>query len=224
MTRTKLEDRLLPNYTRGEEIFNMVSHIVGGSFGVIVLSLCVTVSALHRNNWGIAGGAVYGAMTIFLYTVSSVYHGLRPERAKKIMQVLDHCMIYAMIVGTYAPILLTGLREKKPLLAIILGVVILSMTAVGVTFTAIDFHRYKVLATGGYFVIGWSALFSIKSIAQTFGNGLVFWLVAGGGVYTLGRIFFALGIKRRWHHSVFHIFIVVGSVLQFVGIYRYCFA
>lgn len=223
MTRTKLEDRRLPNYTRGEEIFNMVTHIVGGGFGVIVLSLCVTISVLRRNGWSLAGGIVYGVMTIFLYTVSSVYHGLKPERAKKVMQVLDHCMIYAMIVGTYAPILLTGLREKRPLLAIVLGVVILAMTTVGVTFTAIDFHRYKVLATGGYFVLGWSALFSIKSIAQTFGNGLVFWLVVGGVVYTISMIFFGLGIKRRWHHSVFHIFIVIGSVLQFVGIYKYCF-
>ena len=223
MARTKLADRRLPNYTRGEEIFNMVTHIVGGGFGVIALALCVTVSLLRGNGWGLAGGIVYGVMTIFLYTVSSVYHGLKPERAKKVMQVLDHCMIYAMIVGTYAPILLTGLREKKPLLAVVLGIVILVMTAVGVTFTAIDFHRYKVLATGGYFVLGWSALFSIRSIAQTFGNGLVFWLVTGGVVYTISMIFFALGIKRRWHHSVFHIFIVLGSILQFVGIFKYCF-
>lgn len=223
MTRTKLADRRLPNYTRGEEIFNMVSHIVGGGFGVIALTLCVIISVLHGNKWGLAGGIIYGVMTIFLYTVSSVYHGLRPERAKKVMQVLDHCMIYAMIVGTYAPILLTGLREKKPVLAIVLGAVVLTMTTVGVTFTAIDFHRYKVLATGGYFVIGWSALFSIRAIAQTFGTGMVFWLVTGGVVYTVSMIFFALGIKRRWHHSVFHIFIVLGSILQFVGIFRYCF-
>ena len=223
MTRTKLADRRLPNYTRGEEIFNMISHIVGGSFGVIALALCVSISVLRGNNWGLAGGIIYGVMMIFLYTVSSVYHGLRPERAKKVMQVLDHCMIYAMIVGTYAPILLTGLREKKPVLAIVLGVLVLAMTTVGVTFTAIDFHRYKVLATGGYFVIGWSALFSIRSIAHAFGNGLVFWLVTGGVVYTISMVFFALGIKRRWHHSIFHIFIVLGSILQFVGIYRYCF-
>lgn len=223
MTRTRLKDRKLPNYTRGEEIFNMVTHIVGGGFGIIALSLCVTISVMRGNNWGMAGGIIYGLMMILLYTVSSVYHGLKPESAKKVMQVLDHCMIYAMIVGTYAPILLTGLREKKPLLAIVLGAVILVMTAIGVTFTAIDFHKYKVLATGGYFVIGWSALFSIKSIAQAFGGGLVFWLVTGGVVYTVSMIFFGLGIRHRWHHSVFHILIVLGSILQFVGIFRYCF-
>ena len=222
MPRTKIDDRKLPDYTRGEEIMNMVTHIVGGAFGVIVLLLCVIAGALRRNYWGIVGGAVYGAMMVFLYTISSVYHGLRPHRAKKIMQVLDHCTIYAMIVGTYAPILLTGMRENRPLLTLILSIVILCVTAVGVTFTAIDFHRYAVLAMGGYFVIGWSLIVTIRPVLQIFGLPFFAWLLAGGLVYTLSMIFFALGIKKRYFHSVFHICIVFGSILQFVGIFKYC--
>ncbi|MBR3094502.1 MAG: hemolysin III family protein [Clostridia bacterium] len=222
MQRTKLEDRHLPGYTRSEEIFNMVTHIAGGGFGVIALVLCVIFAVLHHNWWGLAGGVIYGLMTIFLYTISSVYHGLRPERAKKVLQVLDHCTIYAMILGTYAPILLTGLRKVYPTRTLIITLVILAMTALGVTFTAIDFHRYAVIATGGYFVIGWSLLFSLSAVIEAFGKPLVWWLIAGGAVYTLGMIFFAVGMKKHYFHSVFHIFILVGSVLQFIGILQYC--
>ena len=97
MTRTKLADRTLPDYTRGEEILNMVSHIVGGGLGVIATILCVVFAALHHNVWGVVSCAVYGASMIVLYTCSSVYHGLTHIGAKKVMQVLDHCTIYFLI-------------------------------------------------------------------------------------------------------------------------------
>ena len=222
MKRTKLADRRLPGYTRGEEIFNMVTHIVGGGFGVLVLALCIVFSLLRRNYWGLAGGAVYGSMMVFLYTISSVYHGLKPEHAKKVLQVLDHCTIYALILGTYAPILLTGLRTAFPKRAIVIAVLILTMAAVGVTFTAIDFKRYAVIAMGGYFAIGWSLLFSVRPVLSAFGKTFLLWLIAGGAIYTLGMIFYGLGRKKRYFHSIFHLFILGGSVLQFVGIFRYC--
>ena len=222
MSRTKLKDRRLPGYTRGEEIFNMVTHIVGGGFGVIVLALCMTFSLLRHNYWGLAGGIFYGLMMIFLYTISGVYHGLKPERAKKVLQVLDHCTIYALILGTYAPILLTGLRQAYPVRTLIIALVIIAMVAVGITFTAIDFHRYAVIAMGGYFVIGWSGLFSIKPIISAFGMPFFIWILAGGAAYTLGMIFYAFGAKKKYFHSIFHIFILLGSVLQFVGIFKYC--
>ena len=222
MPRTKLDDRTLPGYSRGEEIFNMVTHIVGGGFGVVALVLCAVFSIVKHNYWGLLGGVIYTLMMIFLYTMSSVYHGLRHERAKKVLQVLDHCTIYALILGTYAPILLTGLRRERPVLTLILTVLLIAATTVGVTFTAIDFHRYAILATGGYFLIGWSALLAIRPMIDAFGWGLAIWLISGGAVYTLGMIFFALGIKKPWFHSIFHIFIVAGSLRQFVGIFKYC--
>ena len=92
MTRQKLSDRTLPSYTKGEEIFNMVSHIAGGAVGITALTLCVIFSALHRNVYGVVSSAIYGASMIILYTMSSIYHGLRPElTAKKVFQVIDHC-------------------------------------------------------------------------------------------------------------------------------------
>lgn len=222
MTRTKLADRTLPRYTAGEEIFNMVSHIVGGGFGVIALTLCVVFASVRRNFWGLGGGIVYGLMMIFVYTMSSVYHGLPKGKAKKVLQVLDHCSIYAMIFGTYMPILLTGIRSYSVALFFGLLTVLVTGTAVGVTFTAIDFHRYAVIATGGYFVVGWSIIFALRSLLSAFGLPFFLWMLAGGVVYCLGMIFFALGIKRPYCHGVFHLFILAGSALQFVGIFRYC--
>ena len=112
MPRTKLADRILPNYTKGEEIFNMVSHIVGAVFGIVALVICVALSVLHNNTWGVVAGSIYGSSLIILYTMSSIYHGLGKGMSKKVMQVIDHCTIYYLIAGTYTPVLLVGLRPR----------------------------------------------------------------------------------------------------------------
>ncbi len=114
MQRTKLADRVLPSYTRGEEIFNMVSHIVGGAFGIAILTLCVVFSFVGGDPYSIVSSFIYGFSCVILYTMSSIYHGLRPEGAKKVMQVLDHCTIYLLIAGTYTPILLSAMRPIDP--------------------------------------------------------------------------------------------------------------
>lgn len=115
--RTKLADRKLPNYTKGEEIFNMVSHIVGAVAGIVVLVLCVIAAALNHNPYGVVGSVIYGVTMIMLYTMSSIYHGLRPGMAKKVFQVIDHCTIYLLIAGTYTPIALSAIRAVNPVLA-----------------------------------------------------------------------------------------------------------
>ena len=107
MKRTKLDDRVLPNYTRGEEIFNMVTHIVGGAFGIAVLVLCIVFGAIRDNGYGIVSGIIYGVSMILLYTMSSIYHGLSPNtKGKKVFQIMDHCSIFVLIAGTYTPVVL----------------------------------------------------------------------------------------------------------------------
>ena len=106
MTRTALADRLLPNYTRGEEIMNMVTHIVGGAFGVVALVIGVIAAAFTGDAMKIVSVSIYGVTLVVMYTISSVYHGLNIGTAKKVMQVIDHCDIYFLIAGTYTPILL----------------------------------------------------------------------------------------------------------------------
>ena len=222
MSRTKLKDRQLPNYTRNEEIANMVTHIIGGGLGVVSLVLCSVFAAIYRNVWGLVGGTMYSMMMIFLYTMSSVYHGLKNENAKKVMQVIDHCSIFALILGTYLPVLLTGVRKQSLPLFIILCIIVFVGTIVGVTFTAIDFKKYAVISMTGYFAIGWAALLALKPLYNQFGLEMILWLLAGGVAYTLGIIFFAIGTKREYFHTIFHLFILAGSILHFVAIFKFC--
>ena len=222
--RQPLDARPLPDYTRGEEIFNMVSHIVGSTFAVGLLVFCVLRSAFHHNVWGIVTGAIFAASMILCYTISSVYHGLIPKtekliRSKKVMQVLDHCDIYFLIAGTYTPIALTGLRETHPGLAWSTFGIMWGVCLIGTVFTAIDLRKFGPLSYACYFIAGWSALISLYAIGRTYGTLFVLFLLAGGIAYTSGMVFFVRQTKGyRYSHSIFHLFILAGSVLHAIPI------
>ena len=223
MTRTPLKDRKLPDYTRGEDIANMVTHIIGGAIGIVTLVFAVIISALHSNVWGIVGGAVYGASMIALYSVSSVYHGLRPGMGKKVMQVIDHCTIYFLIAGTYTPILLSSIRPTHPALAWAIFGIEWGLVAFAVVFTAIDHRKYAVLSMICYIAMGWCVILAIKPVLDTVGTAGFVWLLLGGVAYTLGAVLYNIGKKKnkRHMHAVFHVFVLLGSVLQYVCILGY---
>lgn len=166
MRRTPLSERVLPNYTRGEEIANMTTHIIGGGLGVILLFLTVTISAFNRDIWGIISSFIYGFSMIALYTVSSVYHGLKPGIGKKVMQVIDHCTIYLLIVGTYTPILLCAMRPVYPALAWIVFGAEWALAAVAAVFTAIDHNKYKKLSMIFYILMGWFIVLCFKQTVE----------------------------------------------------------
>lgn len=221
MKRTKLVDRTVPNYTRGEEVFNMVSHIVGGALGIAALTLCVVFAALKGDAWGVVGSAIYGASMIALYAVSSIYHGLTHEMGKKVMQVIDHCTIYFLIGGTYTPILLTAIREHSPVWAWVLFGIVWGLAAMATTLTAIDLKKYSKLSMACYIGMGWSIVIAAKTaIAAIPMTGLLF-ILLGGVAYTVGAVIYGIGKKHRYMHSLFHLFVVAGSVLQFFGIFFY---
>ena len=221
MTRIKLRDRALPDYTKGEEVFNMVSHIVGGGFGVIALVWLVLKSALTGDAWAVVGSSIYGASLIMLYTMSSVYHGLKSSTGKKVLQVLDHCTIYFLISGTYTPILLSGIRPIYPVIAWVVFGVEWGLTALAVTLTAIDLKKYSIFSMICYIGMGWCIIAAAGPTVKALTPAGFLWVLAGGIAYTLGAVFYGVGRKKRYMHSVFHIFVVLGSVLQFVGILRY---
>ena len=219
--RTRLKDRPLPDYTKGEEIFNMVSHIVGGAVGVAALVLCVIFSAIHKNGYGLAGSIVYGVSMITLYTMSSVYHGLKEGTAKRVMQVLDHCTIYLLIAGTYTPILLSAMRPIDPVASWVLLGVVWGLSAVAITLTAIDLKKYAVFSMICYIGMGWCIVFKIPLLIQAVGwSG--FWLILLGGVcYTVGAVLYGAGRTKKYMHSIFHLCVVAGSVLHLLAILLY---
>lgn len=221
MTRTKLRDRLLPDYTKGEEITNMVTHIVGGALGILVMTFALILSISHRDPWGIVSAAIYGVSYIQLYAISSVYHGLRAGTAKKVLQVIDHCSIYLFIAGTYTPVVLCSLRPVYPGWAWTLFGIVWGLTALAVTLTAIDLKKYAKFSMVCYIGIGWCVVLAIKPLLQVMPMGGFVLLLLGGVTYTIGAVLYGLGKKRRYMHSLFHVFVLGGSVLQALCILIY---
>ena len=221
MKRTSLRDRVLPTYTKGEEIFNMVTHIIGGALGITYLVLCVIMAALHRNPYGVVSSSVYGASVILLFTMSSIYHGLRPGMAKKVLQVIDHCTIYVMIAGTYTPITLSAIRPLNTAIAWIIFGIVWGVTFIAMTFTAIDHNKFKRLSMICYIGLGWCIVgflpITIKALSPA---GMIF-IALGGLLYTIGAVLYGIGKKKRYVHSLFHIFVDLASLMQFFGILFY---
>ena len=216
--RIKLKDRILPSYCKGEEIMNMVTHIVGGGLGIIALILCLLRA---KGTISLMGAVIYGCSMIALYSVSSVYHGLRVCTAKKVMQIIDHCTIYLLIAGTYTPILLTAFRPVYPGICWGLLVWEWALTALATTLTAIDLKKYNIFSMVCYIFLGWSIAFFLPQTLVVMGSVGFGLLLAGGIAYTIGAVFYGIGAKLPWIHSVFHIFVVLGSFLQFLAIYQY---
>lgn len=222
MKRTRLKDRELPNYTKGEEIFNMVTHIVGVGLGVAVLVLSIVIASIHGSVAGILTGIVFGMTMILLYVMSAIYHGLSANlMAKKVFQVMDHCTIFLLIAGTYTPITVCSIVPVDPVLGWMIFSVVWVMAVIGVILNAIDIKRFKVFSMIAYIGMGWCVIGSLGKILEIF-SVLALWLLIGGGVaYTVGAVLYVVGKKLRYMHSVFHIFVLIGSIMQALMILIY---
>ena len=219
LTRTKLKDRELPTYTKGEEIFNMVSHIVGSVLGIVAIVLC---SIFASNAYGVVSGIIFGVSILILYTMSSIYHGLSPKlHGKKVFQVLDHCTIFLLIAGSYTPFALCVLREYDAKLGWTIFGVIWAMAIIGIIFNSIDIKKYKKFSMICYLVMGWCIIIKISILPQLLGNIGFILLVAGGLIYTLGAVLYGIGKKHKYVHSIFHICCFIGTLLHFLCILFY---
>ena len=224
MQRTKLADRALPQYTKGEEIFNMVSHIVGAAIGVAALVLGIIFSAIHRNGAGIAASIVYGITLILLYTMSSIYHGLSSKlKAKKIFQIIDHCSIFLLIAGTYTPFCLCTLREYSKAIGWTIFGIVWGLATIGIILNSIDLKKFKIFSMICYLVMGWCIIAKINIVYRALGIVGFILLLSGGIVYTVGAVFYVIGKKKKWMHSIFHLTCVLGSLLQLLCVLIYVF-
>ena len=220
--RTKLKDRILPIYTKGEEIFNMTSHIVGVLLGIVAIVLCSVFAAIHHNVYGVVSGVIYGVSLVVLYTMSSVYHGLSKNLfAKRVFQVLDHCTIFIMIAGCYTPFALCTLREYNTALGWTIFGIVWAMAIIGIILSGIDLKKYKTFSMICYLVMGWCIVFKVNVLPELLGTTGFVLLVLGGIIYTIGAVLYGLGKKHKWMHSIFHLCILVASILQFFCILLY---
>lgn len=202
-------------YTKGEEIFNAVSHIVGGAMGLafwIVLAVFAAPDAA-----ALLGVSLFGLGVVILYTMSTLYHFLPNGRAKGVFRVFDHCTIYLLIAGTYSPYCLIALGGT---LGFIMFAVQWACAIAGITMNAIAMNHkvVKGISMALYLVEGWMALALFPMLIKTMSFAAIALLLAGGIAYTVGIIFFALGKKVRYFHSVWHLFDLTGTALHFASI------
>ena len=203
-------------YTRGEEIFNAVSHIVGGAFGLLVAVLGVLYAYPDASH--VAAMLVFAASVVVLYTMSALYHFLPDGRAKGVFRIFDHCTIYLLIAGTYTPYCVIALGGTALGTGILIAEWVFAAAGIAMNAVAMNNKGVKALSMVMYRAMGWAIAVSFRALLQAL-SPLSFWLLLGGGLaYTFGIVFFALGRKVRYFHSVWHLFDVLGTVLQFASI------
>ena len=212
-TRTRIS---IPSYSLGEELFNSISHGIGAALSIAALVVMVVKA---DGPLATACVAVYGSSMIVLYTMSCIYHALSPSLGgKRVLRVLDHCNVYLLVFGTYIPAALLGVGGA---LGWVLFGVVAFFTVLGIVFTAIDVDRFGKIEVVCHLISGWSIVVGIPQLLATMGLEGVLIIVAGGVMYTIGSVIYGIGKRRKYMHSVFHIFCLAGTFLQFWGIYWY---
>lgn len=211
-------------YSLGEEIFNSVTHGVGSLVSIAALVVLIVFAAICGDGWCLASGIVYGITLVILYTMSTLYHAISAQKAKTVFRVFDHCSIFLLIAGTYTPYSLVTLR-KVDFFGISLGwflfAVIWALAILGIILAALR-KSSKWIEVPLYVIMGWLIIFSAKDLIASLPSGGFALLLAGGIVYTVGVIFFILH-KFRYMHSIWHIFVLGGSVLHFLSVILYVF-
>ncbi len=203
-------------YSKGEEIFNAVSHIVGGALGLAALITLLYFAYPAVND--MVAVAVFSVSIIILYTMSALYHFLPSGRAKGVFRVFDHCTIFLLIAGSYTPYCMIALGGTM------LGFLILAVewgcAVLGITMNAVAMNRrfVKVLSMILYVVMGWLVAFGIGVLAHTVSAACIWLLVGGGIAYTVGIGFYAFGRKVPYFHGVWHLFDLAGTSLHFASI------
>ena len=208
----------IPKYTLGEELTNSISHGIGAGLGIAALVLCIVKSAIAHDGFKLASSIVFGLTVTLLYLMSCLYHALKVNKAKRVFRVMDHCTIFLLIAGTYTPFTLVTLRGPLgwSLFGIVWGVAML-----GIVLNAVNLKRFAKLSVVCYLGMGWVILVALGRLVDALAPGGLYLLVAGGIAYTLGAILYAVGSKRKYFHSVFHFFCLIGTVLHFFAIYLY---
>ncbi|MCH5188211.1 MAG: hemolysin III family protein [Oscillospiraceae bacterium] len=204
-------------YSIGEEIFSSVSHGIGALIGIAALVLMVVFAARAHNVYGVVSGSIYGATMILLFTMSTLYHAIQAPRAKKVFRVIDHCSIYLLIAGTYTPVMLCTLRQHGgwAMFGVVWGVSIL-----GIVLNSINLEKFKLISLISYIVLGWAVVTMWSPMRAGLPMAGIWLLISGGLVYMVGVIFYCLK-KIPYMHSIWHLFVLGGSVLHFLCILLY---
>ena len=208
----------IPHYTLGEELMNSISHGVGALFGIVTLVLCVVRAAQSGDPYRIVSGAIFGFTVLILYLMSCLYHALKVNKAKRVFRVIDHCTIFLLIAGTYTPYTLVSLRGSVGWW--VFGV-IWATAIVGIVLNAVSLKKFSKISVVLYLIMGWMIIIAYQPMVQAIPGGGMQLLVWGGVAYTVGAILYGVGSRKKYFHSIFHFFCMIGTALHFLSIYLY---
>jgi hemolysin III len=216
----------LPNYTRTQENWNCVSHALGVVFTLIAGPFLLIKAAHTGDSWSIVSCAIFVFSLLCLYTFSALYHGLNPCLGKKVLRVMDHDMVFVLIMGTYAPYCLVGLREASPAWCWSIFGLCVALGVLGIVLNSCNLKKFAIFSQIDYISMGWLIVISLYPLSTILGffPG-VFLLLLGGVLYTIGACLYALGKKKSpWWHTVFHFLCLAGTISMFFSIYYYVIA
>ncbi len=205
-------------YTLGEEIANSITHGIGALLSLIGFIYLIIFSIKTGKLLNIFSSIIYGISLIILYMMSTMYHSLKTGKAKDIFRILDHCSIYVLIAGTYTPYSLIALPKNY---GIPIFIIIWSISILGIVLNAINIKKFKIFSQISYILLGWIVIFAFKPIKEALNYEGFILLISGGISYTLGALFYYFGRKVRYFHSIFHLFVLAGSILHFFSIILY---
>ena len=208
----------IPKYTLGEELINSITHGIGAGLGIAALVLSIVKSCSPLDGYKLASSIVFGLTTTLLYLMSCLYHALKVNKAKRVFRVIDHCTIFLLIAGTYTPYTLITLRGMTGwlLFGIVWGVSIL-----GIVLNAVSLKRFAKMSVACYIALGWVVLFASRQLVASIDRMGLGLLLAGGIAYTVGAVLYGIGARKRYFHSIFHFFCLIGTAFHFFSIYFY---
>lgn len=222
-----IDDVKIPKYSLAEELVNAITHGLGAVFGIVALVMMLVKVAPTGVPFKIVSVIIYGVSLIVLFTISCVYHSLAKNKGKKVLRILDHDAIYILIAGTYAPYMLVALRPHNAwnmgtgTLAWVMFGLVWACCIVGAVFNSINIHKYRYLSMSCYLIAGWVVVLALIVLWDIITPWGVILLLSGGVAYTIGSVIYSLGKKRKYFHSIFHVFVLIGAVLMFISVY--CF-
>lgn len=207
----------IKRYTLGEEIFSAVVHGIGAGLSVAGLVTMVVRAAKHGSARAVVAAALFGASLIILYTMSTLYHALAPAKAKQVFRIFDHTTIFLLIAGTYTPYALITLHGA---LGWTLFGILWGLAAFGIVMDAVMLEKFRKIEMFLYVAMGWCIVLAGRRVIANLAPGGIIFLLAGGICYTVGIIFYKMK-KVRYMHSIWHIFVLAGSILHYFSIMLY---
>ncbi len=211
-------EKPLFRYTVGEEIFNSVTHGVGAVFSLIGGSIVVTLAAIYGSALMVTACTIYAVSLCLLYTMSTLYHAFPFPKVKALFRIFDHSSVFLLIAGTYTPFMLITLDGNTK--GLVIFIVNCAAAILGIVLSSINLKKFSKISLVLYLVMGWSVVFALPDVVQNMATGGLVLLMLGGIFYTVGVAFYIMK-KIRYMHSIWHLFVLVGSILHYVCIVVY---